>query len=268
VTKESKRCNTCEHNVLKPESNLTSIKFKLHQMAIFVVPEIRLVSVPQWRCGETNDVVLSIINRYETDIYVSLAAILDCSLHESTKSMLRMRKTAEIAFSNSAETPFIQIDHQDSSKAQSANKQADYDLGGLVCFRRENKIAIACSVTPNSNAKNVCVALLLKYYADNGQTPTSTTPLINESQASMQNVPISPILAASQGITSPSSLGLGINVGVSGIGTSANPTQQVVFLDLGPVKIEDGLKVIPRPKYIEEFLSSILQSTNVSKSNK
>lgn len=34
VTKESKRCNGCEHNVLKPESNITSIKFKLHQMAM------------------------------------------------------------------------------------------------------------------------------------------------------------------------------------------------------------------------------------------
>lgn len=34
VTKESKRCNGCEHNVLKPENNVPSIKFKLHQMAM------------------------------------------------------------------------------------------------------------------------------------------------------------------------------------------------------------------------------------------
>ncbi len=34
ISKESKRCNGCEHNVLKPESNITSIKFKLHQMAL------------------------------------------------------------------------------------------------------------------------------------------------------------------------------------------------------------------------------------------
>ena len=33
-SKESKRCTGCEHNVLKPESNITSIKFKLHQMAM------------------------------------------------------------------------------------------------------------------------------------------------------------------------------------------------------------------------------------------
>lgn len=34
ISKEAKRCNTCEHNVLKPESNITSIKYKLHQMAM------------------------------------------------------------------------------------------------------------------------------------------------------------------------------------------------------------------------------------------
>lgn len=34
ISKVSKRCNGCEHNVLKPESNITSIKFKLHQMAV------------------------------------------------------------------------------------------------------------------------------------------------------------------------------------------------------------------------------------------
>ncbi len=35
VTKESKRCNVCEHNVIKPENNISSIKFKLHQMALY-----------------------------------------------------------------------------------------------------------------------------------------------------------------------------------------------------------------------------------------
>jgi dynactin-4 len=34
VTKESKRCNVCDHNVIKPENNITSIKFKLHQVAL------------------------------------------------------------------------------------------------------------------------------------------------------------------------------------------------------------------------------------------
>jgi len=42
VTKESKRCNVCEHNVIKPDNNITSIKFKLHQMALFMIPEIRI----------------------------------------------------------------------------------------------------------------------------------------------------------------------------------------------------------------------------------
>ena len=52
VNKESKRCNGCEHNVLKPESNITSIRFKLHQMALFVVPDIRICTIPEWKFNQ------------------------------------------------------------------------------------------------------------------------------------------------------------------------------------------------------------------------
>ena len=43
TSKQSKRCKECDHNVLKPEPSPKLIKFKLHQMALFFTPEVRLM---------------------------------------------------------------------------------------------------------------------------------------------------------------------------------------------------------------------------------
>ena len=40
TSKQSKRCKECDHNVLKPEPSPKLIKFKLHQMALFFIPEV------------------------------------------------------------------------------------------------------------------------------------------------------------------------------------------------------------------------------------
>ena len=40
TSKQSKRCKECDHNVLKPEPSPKLIKFKLHQMALFFIPDV------------------------------------------------------------------------------------------------------------------------------------------------------------------------------------------------------------------------------------
>ena len=45
TSKQSKRCKECDHNVLKPEPSPKLIKFKLHQMALFFIPEVHKLSV-------------------------------------------------------------------------------------------------------------------------------------------------------------------------------------------------------------------------------
>ena len=40
TSKQSKRCKECDHNVLKPEPSPKLIKFKLHQMALFFIPQV------------------------------------------------------------------------------------------------------------------------------------------------------------------------------------------------------------------------------------
>ena len=45
ISKQSKRCKECDHNVLKPEPSPKLIKFKLHQMALFFIPEVFKLSI-------------------------------------------------------------------------------------------------------------------------------------------------------------------------------------------------------------------------------
>jgi len=162
VTKESKRCNGCEHNVLKPESNITSIKFKLHQMAMFMVPEVRIVKLPDWKLDEPNEVILSITNKSEIDMNVSfiafnLASAFSTSEKEEAKKEINEFRNltgfavnADMSF-DLDENDSIQIDRQDNSKTHSNSlRDSDLSTNGFVCFRRDNKIGIKCKVTPLS----------------------------------------------------------------------------------------------------------------------
>jgi hypothetical protein len=211
ISKESKRCNGCEHNVLKPESNITSTKFKLHQMAIFLVPEIRIVTLPAWKPNVPNEVILSITNRCEFDLRVSLVTLSDSA------NISGFEPTADIHFSSDE---IVVIDKQDNSKGAQvpALKPADLETRGLVCFRRDNKIAILCQVTPKLGGTDgrVRVAFGLRHYLET--LPTATTDSSSTNEKSML---------------------------------------QKIFIDFGPSRLEDGAKFIPKPKYIEDCVAIV-----------
>lgn len=220
VNKESKRCNGCEHNVLKPESNITSIRFKLHQMAIFMVPDIRIVTIPDWQQNEPNEVMLSITNKSEIDLNVSFTT-LNIELNESksndTQNLSGFTPTALISFGDMADKPIL-IERQDSAKSQSATlKPSDSSTNGFVKFRRDNKIAIKCHVTPLDKLEpnsHVMVAFNVNHCLDH-------KAVVDSKQAADP--------------------------------ASRLTVSQKVFVDFGPLK--DG-KVIHTPKYIEDLNSS------------
>ena len=89
-----------------------------------------------------------------------------------------------------------------------------------MCFRRDNKIGIVCQVTPiltqSVEVPHVRIAFGLKHFTYN-QTSETAHGTITE---------------------------------------TSNTIMQKVYIDFGPLRIEDGLKVIPRPKYIDDCLSN------------
>jgi len=72
TSKQSKRCKECDHNVLKPEPSPKLIKFKLHQMALFFIPEIRIWYHPIWSINDKNLCILSIINQLDEQTTLQL----------------------------------------------------------------------------------------------------------------------------------------------------------------------------------------------------
>lgn len=231
VNKESKRCNGCEHNVLKPESNITSIRFKLHQMAIFMVPDIRIITIPEWKINEPNDVIISITNKSEIDLNVAFVQLSTETNNNEETNLSGFVSNATVSFGEQEDKPIL-IERQDNSKQQQpALKQSDCETNGFVCFRRDNKVAVSFKVTPLSEVLDkiqgtprVRIALGLKHCLDHKAISDSSA--LNTSQQSLTSSTTRPTIV------------------------------QKIFLDLGPLKAEDGLKVIPKPKYIEDLVNS------------
>ncbi|CAF0759649.1 unnamed protein product [Brachionus calyciflorus] len=224
-SKESKRCSGCEHNVLKPESNVISIKFKLHQMALFLVPEVRIMTIPKWTLNEENEVILSITNRYESDVTVSFVNIDN----ENVLNLSGFKPTAKIEFKTRDDLSIV-IDRQDNSKVQQAQlKQSDLETNGFLCFRRDNKIAVKCTVTPflsNTEIKDHVKCVF-------GLKCSINMPEISSPQV--------------QGST-PTTKENFVNSVIT----------HYVFVDFGPLRLEDGLKVVPTPRFIDDCLKASL----------
>lgn len=223
VNKESKRCNGCEHNVLKPESNITSIRFKLHQMALFVVPDIRICTIPEWKLNQPNEVILTVTNKSEIDLNVAFVSLEN--VENQLENLSCFSTNAAVSFEENNEK-IILIERQDNQvqRAQGASlKPEDLETKGFVCFRRDNKIAISFKVTPKSETLGDCddfphvrIAFGMKHCLDNKAVSESST------SKDISNTPRQTIL-------------------------------QKVFIDFGPLRIEDGLVPVSRPKYIHDL---------------
>jgi dynactin 4 len=92
--KRSLRCRHCEHNVIKPEYNPSSIKYRIQLFASYHVPEIRFVKSEAMTAGGTAAMTLKIINPTINDMTIT---IMDLPTVEEEKTMIEeMRKTFDV----------------------------------------------------------------------------------------------------------------------------------------------------------------------------
>lgn len=93
--KRSLRCRHCEHNVIKPEYNPSSIKYRIQLFASYHVPEVRFVKAEALTAGSSS-VTLRIINPTMNDMTIT---IMDLPTEEEEKSLIEeMRKTFDVSF--------------------------------------------------------------------------------------------------------------------------------------------------------------------------
>lgn len=97
--KRSLRCRHCEHNVIKPEYNPSSIKYRIQLFASYHVPEIRFVKAEPMTTGGSAAITLKIINPTMNDMTIT---IMDLPTAEEEKIMIEeMRKTFDVSFPGS-----------------------------------------------------------------------------------------------------------------------------------------------------------------------
>lgn len=169
--------------------------------------------------------MLSVTNRYEGDVNISFVNLAD----DKVSNLSNFEANARIEFEYQDS---VIIDRQDNSKVVPAQlKQTDEQTKGFVCFRRDNKIAVKCLVTPMTKPTNkepdyVKCIFGLKCSIN---MPESSSPQIQNSSS----------------------------------GSKENFTNSVithhVFVDFGPLKLENGLKVVPKPRYIDDCLKTLVK---------
>lgn len=100
--KRSLRCRHCEHNVIKPEYNPSSVKYRIQLFASYHVPEVRFVKSKLLVAGASASIILKIINPTMHDMTIT---IMDLPTEEEEKILIEdMRKTFEVSL--------ILIDHE------------------------------------------------------------------------------------------------------------------------------------------------------------
>ncbi|CAF1352741.1 unnamed protein product [Didymodactylos carnosus] len=175
TSKQSKRCKECDHNVLKPEPSPKVIKFKLHQMAMFFIPDIRIWYHPTWDSNRENVCVLSIVNQSDEQITLKLMTIDDILKNGSSTGIDEIKVdekllTAKLDFSGGNDTnkeKIVQLHaHIDMNETDSKydNEFRENDDKQFVIWRKFAKIAIKCTVKPhNENVKNIIAGFVMEH---------------------------------------------------------------------------------------------------------
>lgn len=104
--KRSLRCKQCEHNVIKPEFNPPSIKYRIQLFASSHMPEVRLVREPRIIFGQSFSIQLKLTNPTLQDMTVTLLELP--SSDEESLLVEELRKSFEksvAASSSIATTP-------------------------------------------------------------------------------------------------------------------------------------------------------------------
>lgn len=106
--KRSLRCRQCEHNVIKPEYNPSSIKYRIQLFASCHVPEVRFVKCDPLAIGETSFLTLKLLNPTIHDMTITIMDLPTMNEEQITIEEMRkgFEKSVSIA-SKSSLTPSI-----------------------------------------------------------------------------------------------------------------------------------------------------------------
>lgn len=90
--KRSLRCKECDHNIIKPEYNSSSIKFKIQLSAFYDIPEVKIASTPKLIPHKESMVELTFKNPYQYGMHVCLQPLKDEEIDKSITGKIILPK--------------------------------------------------------------------------------------------------------------------------------------------------------------------------------
>lgn len=159
--KRSLRCKKCEHNLLKPEFSPNSIKFKIHLCASNQIPDIRILTLPDWNNTESEEksFVLVITNPTHSNVTVTLLPYCEQPEDKNLPPLCGKLTLPNDSFDIPAKETITDLD----SAKVSSNDVSD----GSIRFRQKNKIGLNCSVALDpehmGNTSEKWIGLRLKH---------------------------------------------------------------------------------------------------------
>lgn len=202
--KRSLRCRQCEHNIIKPEYNPVSVKYRIQLFANYHVPEVRLMKCGPLNAGVSTQILIKIIN---PTLHEMTITIMDLPTHEEEsliieemKKKLDHRQTLgpmgslNSAFSRQAslneEPKYVDqkvtgtialpdssfmLQQRDDSTEYDDDHQVTREDPKFVVWRRSNKVAVELTVNPLDckSGDEVVVGFSMQYTYVN--TATSST---------------------------------------------------------------------------------------------
>ena len=186
LVKRSQRCRECEHNLSKPEFNPSSIKFKIHQIALRFVPRFRIVKKVKLDPGKHNKVLFSLTNPTEFDLPMEFSPI-----PEDHPYFNQINAKAEFP-----STTIVLAARDDTAQYEDASLVCSEfdDDPKFVVDRKMNKVTIALQVKPENESGLVKIGFMLRYKYKN------LTPAMRpEEQKQSEDANFSPCLLVSLG---------------------------------------------------------------------
>lgn len=201
--KRSLRCRQCEHNIIKPEYNPVSVKYRIQLFASYHVPEVRLMKCGPLEAGVSTQILVKIINPTLHEMTITImdlpthdeeSLIIDEMKKKSDKQALGPISSLNSTFSRQAslneEPKFVDqtvtgtialpdssfmLQQRDDSTEYDDDNQTTREEPKFVVWRRSNKVAAELTVNPLDckSGDEVVVGFSMQYTYVNTATSSS-----------------------------------------------------------------------------------------------
>jgi len=153
-SKQSHRCRDCEHNLSKPEYNPTSIKFKIQFNAFYHIPQVKIMTIPNFVTEMVSSLVITLCNPSQYPCHIYLLP-LDKDQNDPLITANIRLPSAELLLSP----------HDDAAEFDDVTESKPACKGdpSAIAFQKANKVGIIVKVTPKKGEGKVHIAFRLKW---------------------------------------------------------------------------------------------------------